>query len=259
VVASSPADDQRVLLRASKLFHHVLACQRLPHRPETLPGTRAAPDAGLRCTSRHARCCAPVRAHPCFAYSRCIACRPRNGRCRRSARVDCSGLRSTLKSPIQNSTSPVRYILMAVWRRTPTRDGTKIMNRGRGRRASSLVPGNGGAPAPALARGPVHGGPAGLRDELDDMLGRIRSTRHISNPLFKCPACGNIGRGADPHISVRATILALACFGVAAREPARALEKDWTTYRKTAGLDLYGHAATSEPARLRRCAHTDER
>ena len=30
----------------------------------------------------------------------------------------------------------------------------------------------------------------GLRDELDDMLGRIRSTRHISNPVFKCPACG---------------------------------------------------------------------
>jgi hypothetical protein len=26
----------------------------------------------------------------------------------------------------------------------------------------------------------------GLRDELDDMLGRIRSTRHISNPVFKC-------------------------------------------------------------------------
>jgi hypothetical protein len=99
----------------------------------------------------------------------------------------------------------------------------------------------------------------GLRDELDDMIGRIRATRHISNPVFKCPACGHIGRGADPHISVRATILALARFGVAARELARALEKNWTTYRKTAGLDLYGHAATSEPARLRRCAHADER
>ena len=65
----------------------------------------------------------------------------------------------------------------------------------------------------------------GLRDELDDMLGRIRSTRHIANPVFKCLACGHIGRGADPHVSVRATILALARFGVAAREPARALEK----------------------------------
>src|SRR4029453_2673655 len=34
VVASSRADDQRILLRASKLLYHVLACQRLPHRPE---------------------------------------------------------------------------------------------------------------------------------------------------------------------------------------------------------------------------------
>jgi hypothetical protein len=67
----------------------------------------------------------------------------------------------------------------------------------------------------------------GLRNELDDMLGRIRSMRHISNPLFKCPACGHIVRGADPHVSVRATILALVRFGVAAREPARALETAW--------------------------------
>ena len=86
----------------------------------------------------------------------------------------------------------------------------------------------------------------GLRDELDDMLGRIRSTRHISNPVFKCPACGHRG-GADPYVGVRATIVALARFGVAAREPARALEKVWSAYRKTAGLDAYGHAATSEP------------
>lgn len=97
-----------------------------------------------------------------------------------------------------------------------------------------------------------------LRDELDDMLGRIRSTRHISNPVFKCPACGHIGRGADPQISVRATNLALARFGVTAREAARALEKAWRTYRNTAGVDLYGHAAPSEPARLPRCAHADE-
>jgi len=99
----------------------------------------------------------------------------------------------------------------------------------------------------------------GLRDELDDMLGRIRSTRDISNPVFNCPACGHIGRGADPPISVRATILALARFGVAAREPARALEKAWSAYRNAARLDLYGHAATPEPARLPRCAHADER
>src|SRR3989442_5434287 len=33
-MASSRADDQGVLLRASKLLHHVLARQRLPHRTE---------------------------------------------------------------------------------------------------------------------------------------------------------------------------------------------------------------------------------
>ena len=99
----------------------------------------------------------------------------------------------------------------------------------------------------------------GLRDELDDILGRIRSTRHIANPVFKCPTCGHIGRGADPHVSVRATILAMARFGVAAREPARALEKSWTAHRKAAGLDMYGHAVKSEPARLPACAHADER
>ena len=98
-----------------------------------------------------------------------------------------------------------------------------------------------------------------LRDELDDMLGHIRSTRHISNPVFTCPACGHIGPGADPHVSVRATILALTRFGVATKEPARTLEKAWSAYRKTARLDLYGHAATSTPARLTGCAHADER
>jgi hypothetical protein len=97
-----------------------------------------------------------------------------------------------------------------------------------------------------------------LRSELDDMLGRIRSTRHIVNPVVKCPACGHIGRGADPRVSVRAMILALARFGVAAREPVRALEKAWTAYRKTSGLDLYGHATTSAAARLPGCAHADE-
>jgi hypothetical protein len=99
----------------------------------------------------------------------------------------------------------------------------------------------------------------GLRDELDDMLARIRATRQISNPVFKCPVCGHIGHGADPHVSVRATILAVARFRVAARERARALEKAWSAYRKTAGLDLYGQSAASEPARPRGCAHTDER
>ena len=134
-----------------------------------------------------------------------------------------------------------------------------MMSRGRGRGASSLVPGmvehlrlrwRDNLSMEALL---------GLRDELDDMLGRIRSTRHISNPVFKCPARGHIGHRADPQISVRATILALARFGVTTREPARVLEKAWSAYRTTAGLDLYGHTARSEPARLPRCVHSAER
>ena len=100
--------------------------------------------------------------------------------------------------------------------------------------------------------------PLGLGDELDDMLERIRSTRRISDPFFKCPACGHIGRGANPHVSGRATILALTRFGVAAKEPARALE-GLVCLQKDGGLDLYGHAATSDLARLPGCAHSDER
>lgn len=95
--------------------------------------------------------------------------------------------------------------------------------------------------------------------ELDDMLGRIRSARHVSSPTVRCPKCGSTGPGAEPHVGVRATILALARFGVAARGPARALEKSWSAYQKGTGLDLYGHAAKPEPAGLLRCKHADER
>jgi hypothetical protein len=99
----------------------------------------------------------------------------------------------------------------------------------------------------------------GLRDEPDDMLGRIRSTRHISSPIFKCPACGHIGHGTDPYVSVRAMRWALARFGVAAREPARALEKAWSAYRKTAGLDLLATPRRQNPLDSQGCAHADER
>jgi hypothetical protein len=50
------------------------------------------------------------------------------------------------------------------WRRTPTRRGwdqAKMTSRGRGRRSSRLVPGNGGAPALAVARRHVPQCPAG--------------------------------------------------------------------------------------------------
>jgi hypothetical protein len=48
-----------------------------------------------------------------------------------------------------------------------------------------------------------------LRDELDAMLQRIRSERHIRTPVVKCPHCGHVGEGAQPHVSVRAMLLSL--------------------------------------------------
>jgi hypothetical protein len=39
----------------------------------------------------------------------------------------------------------------------------------------------------------------GLRDELDDMLGRFRSTHPIANPVFRCAACGHVGPGVAQH------------------------------------------------------------
>jgi hypothetical protein len=129
-----------------------------------------------------------------------------------------------------------------------------MISRGRGRRASSLVPGmvqhlrlpwRDDLPIEDLLR---------LRAELDEMLGRIRSTRHIANPVLKCPACGRIGRGADPRISVQTTILAVARFGVAAREPALALEKAWTTYRKTVAASRRSSAGGSRRTQDRRRA-----
>ena len=59
-----------------------------------------------------------------------------------------------------------------------------MMSRGRGRRTATLVPGNGGALALRWRDDLSVAALLGLRDELDDMLGRSRSTRHIANPVF---------------------------------------------------------------------------
>ena len=97
----------------------------------------------------------------------------------------------------------------------------------------------------------------GLCDELDECSAHSLDAAHLQSVLQV--SCVSTRRGPIPTVSVRATILALARFGVAAREPARAPEKAWSAYRRTAGLDSYRHAATSDPARLPRCAHADER
>ena len=93
----------------------------------------------------------------------------------------------------------------------------------------------------------------GLRDDLDAMLQRIRSDRHIRLPVFRCPECGHVGEGAAPHISVRAMILSLLRFGIAPAEKARPLEKAWAEYRKQKGTDVYGVASMVNEAA--RCDH----
>src|SRR5262249_39521683 len=50
----------------------------------------------------------------------------------------------------------------------------------------------------------------GLRDELDETLHRIRAGRNIQTPIITCRRCGMTGHAAEPRVSVRALILALA-------------------------------------------------
>jgi hypothetical protein len=98
-----------------------------------------------------------------------------------------------------------------------------------------------------------------LRDDLDAMLERIRSERHIRPPVFKCPKCGHFGEGAEPHVSVRAMILSLIRFGIAAAEPTSALEKGWAAYRRQSGLDLYGKNMAAPSTQVAGCAHPQVR
>jgi len=50
----------------------------------------------------------------------------------------------------------------------------------------------------------------GLRDELDETLHRIRAGRNIQTPIITCRRCGKTGHAAEPRVSVRALILAVA-------------------------------------------------
>jgi len=98
-----------------------------------------------------------------------------------------------------------------------------------------------------------------LRDELEAMLGQIRSGRQIRSPIVKCSRCGYVGEGAAPHVSVRAMILSLRRFGIAPAEEVFALEKSWAAQRKLNGLDLYGkklEAGGAETAPAAGCGHT---
>jgi hypothetical protein len=94
-----------------------------------------------------------------------------------------------------------------------------------------------------------------LRDDLDAMLHRIRSERHIRSPIIKCPSCGQVGPAMEPDVSVRATILALGRFGLASADDVKALEKRWAAYRKANALDLHGKPAVPTNALSEGCRH----
>jgi len=86
-----------------------------------------------------------------------------------------------------------------------------------------------------------------LRDELDEMLHRIRVGRNIKTPIITCHRCGMTGPAAEPHVSVRALILALARFEIAPKDEMRALEKAWATYRKQNHLNIEGKVSAGDP------------
>ena len=86
-----------------------------------------------------------------------------------------------------------------------------------------------------------------LRDELDGMLQRIRTGRNIQTPIVTCRTCGTTGPAAEPHVSVRALILAVARFGIASNDQTRVLEKRWAEYRKQHRLDIEGKVPSRVP------------
>src|SRR5258708_16940908 len=88
------------------------------------------------------------------------------------------------------------------------------------------------------------------RDELDGMLQRIRTGRNIQTPIVTCRRCGTTGPAAEPHVGVRALILAVARFGIASKDQTHPLEKAWAEYRKQHQLDVEGKEPLTCSAKL---------
>jgi hypothetical protein len=100
-----------------------------------------------------------------------------------------------------------------------------------------------------------------LCDRLDAMLQQIRSERHIVSPVLSCPRCGTTGPSAEPHVTVRALILALGRFGIASQQETKRIERAWAKFRVQNGLDLHGQASAtlaeghSEQSEMIGCIH----
>ena len=86
-----------------------------------------------------------------------------------------------------------------------------------------------------------------LRDEMEGMLRRIRNGRNIKTPIITCRKCGFAGPAEEPHVGMRALILAFARFEIASKEQTRALEKAWAAYRKEHRLDREGKLSAGGP------------
>ena len=71
-----------------------------------------------------------------------------------------------------------------------------------------------------------------LRNELDEMLQCIRTSRNIRTPLITRRKCGMTARAALPQVGVRTLILALGRFEIATKDKAHVLEKEWAGCRK---------------------------
>jgi hypothetical protein len=91
----------------------------------------------------------------------------------------------------------------------------------------------------------------GLRDEVGGTLHQIRADRSIPTPIIPCHRCGKKAHAAEPRVSVRALILALARFNIASKDETRDLEREWAVYRKQHRLDLEGRASAGIPENCR--------
>ena len=60
------------------------------------------------------------------------------------------------------------------------------------------------------------------------------------------------GHAAEPRVSVRALILALARFEIASKDQTRVLEKEWAAYREQHRLDIEGKTLIGVP---QSCSH----
>ena len=78
-----------------------------------------------------------------------------------------------------------------------------------------------------------------LRDELDEMPQPIRSELHIRPANFQVREVRIRWRRRGAALRVRAMILSVIRFGIAAAEPTYMIEKGWAAYRKQKELDLY--------------------